>query len=101
MNFLDDNNIAYAVTVLTAAGEIDVAGRDAWALQHLIFAGEHGVTPIECPAPRWSAYVFNLRELGFDIETQREEHGGRYSGSHGRYTLHTKCFVVARSDDFA
>ena len=64
-----------------------VIGRDAWALCALIEAGARGCTPIDAPAPRWSAYVFNLRRMGFDIETLHEPHGGPYAGTHARYVL--------------
>jgi selenocysteine lyase/cysteine desulfurase len=64
-----------------------VKGRDAWALDRLDKAGPCGCTPITEPAPRWSAYVFNLRGLGVPIETVTEPHGGEFSGNHGRYIL--------------
>ncbi|WP_425439260.1 winged helix domain-containing protein [Roseovarius azorensis] len=76
--------------VTPSAGEpfnIVVSGRDAWALERLMAAGWKGCTPICEPAPRWSAYVFNLRELGVEIETLTEKHGGEFSGWHGRYML--------------
>jgi len=66
---------------------IQAKGRDAWALDRLREAGPRGCTPIDQPAPRWSAYVFNLRGLGVPIETQFEPHGGEFSGTHGRYVL--------------
>jgi hypothetical protein len=47
------------------------------------------VTPIDEPGPRWSAYVFDLRALGVNIETVHEPHGGDYPGTHGRYVLHS------------
>jgi selenocysteine lyase/cysteine desulfurase len=62
-------------------------GRNAWALDRLREAGPHGCTPITEPAPRWSAYVFNLRGLGVPIDTVTELHGGEFSGTHGRYVL--------------
>lgn len=62
-------------------------GRDAWALDRLREAGPRGCTPIDQPAPRWSAYVFNLRVLGVPIETVTEAHGGEFSGTHARYVL--------------
>ena len=62
-------------------------GRDAWALDRLREAGPKGCTPIDQPAPRWSAYVHNLRGLGVPIETLTELHGGEFSGTHGRYIL--------------
>lgn len=67
--------------------QITVAGRDRWALECLIAAGSKGCTPIETPGPRWSAYVFNLRAMGVDIETLTEPHDGPFSGHHARYVL--------------
>ncbi|WP_306130569.1 hypothetical protein [Roseovarius sp. MMSF_3350] len=70
--------------------QIPVAGRDRWALECLIAAGRKGCTPIDRPGPRWSAYVFNLRGLGFDIETVHEAHDGPFKGTHGRYVLRSR-----------
>ncbi|MCC1493700.1 hypothetical protein J1C49_13870 [Cognatishimia sp. F0-27] len=81
--------------VKTGTGEtftIAVQGRDRWALEELRKAGTNGCTPIDNPAPRWSAYVFNLRELGLEIETVTEPHEGDFPGYHGRYVL--RCDVV-------
>jgi len=66
---------------------IEAKGRNAWALDRLRAAGPKGCTPITEPAPRWSAYVHNLRALGVPIETLHEPHGGEYAGNHGRYVL--------------
>jgi hypothetical protein len=66
---------------------IEAKGRDAWALDQLREAGALRCTPITLPAPRWSAYVFNLRALGVPIETVTEPHGGQFAGNHGRYVL--------------
>lgn len=66
---------------------IQAKGRDAWALDRLREAGAKGCTPLTEPAPRWSAYVFNLRGLGVPIETLTEPHSGEFSGTHGRYVL--------------
>jgi len=80
--------------VTPSAGDafrIIVTGRDRWALEELRRAGAQGCTPIDNPAPRWSAYVHNLRELGVDIETITEPHGGDFAGHHGRYVL--RCGV--------
>ena len=71
------------------ASEADL---ESWALEELRRAGAQGCTPIDSPAPRWSAYVFNLRTLGVDIETIHEAHGGEFSGTHGRYVL--RCRAV-------
>jgi hypothetical protein len=69
-------------------------GREAWALGQLITAGEHGVTPIHRPAPRWSHYIHMLRKAGLDIETIHEPHGGPFSGHHGRYVLRSKVKML-------
>ena len=66
---------------------IQAKGRDAWALDRLREAGARGCTPITEPAPRWSAYVHNLRGLGVPIETLTEQHGWQFAGTHGRYVL--------------
>ena len=78
----------YCVTPRTGeVFRIVVTGRDRWALEELRRAGAQGCTPIDTPAPRWSAYVFNLRTLGVDIETITELHGGDFAGHHARYVL--------------
>ena len=79
----------YRVTPLDGSEPftIEAKGREAWALNRLLVAGRNGCTPIEQPAPRWSAYVHRLRELGVPIETIWESHGGPYAGKHGRYVL--------------
>lgn len=66
---------------------IMVSGRDRWALECLIAAGDKGCTPIDTPGPRWSGYVHNLRKMGVDIETITEPHGGPFKGTHARYVL--------------
>lgn len=68
-------------------------GREAWALRELINAGERGCTPIDNPAPRWSHYVWLLRDT-FVIETIHEGHGGLFSGHHGRYILRSKVSIL-------
>ena len=69
---------------------IEAKGRKAWALEQLCEAGATGCTPIEQPAPRWSAYVHRLRGLGVPIETRHEPHGGAFAGTHGRYILRAR-----------
>ena len=64
-----------------------VKGRDLWALQCLMAAGPKGCTPINTPGPRWSAYAFNLRTAGIEIETITEKHTGDFPGHHARYVL--------------
>jgi hypothetical protein len=63
------------------------SGRDLWTLERLVDAGATGCTPIEQPAPRWSAYVHRLRGMGVAIETTMERHGGEFPGHHRRYVL--------------
>lgn len=65
----------------------ELKGRLGWAMVQLVEAGAKGVTPITRPAPRWSGYVFDLRELGIPIETIMEPHKGSYPGTHARYVL--------------
>lgn len=72
--------------------ELVVSGRDRWALECLMAAGEKGCSPIETPGPRWSGYVFNLRHLGVAIETVTEPHDGPFAGNHARYVL--RCRVT-------
>jgi len=77
---------------------ITVVGRDAWALQKPIEAGDAGVTPLDAPGPRWSGYVHKLRKAGLVIETIHEGHGGRFPGRHARYVLRSNVTVVDESD---
>jgi len=83
--------------VTPSAGDpfpITVSGRDKWALDRLRKAGRKGCTPITEPAPRWSAYVFNLRALGVEIETIHEPHEGQFPGHHARYVLRSAVSVI-------
>ena len=73
-------------------------GRARWALEALMAAGPEGCTPIINPAPRWAAYVHNLRCLGVAIDTITEKHGGPFAGHHARYVL--ACNVTAGRDGF-
>lgn len=87
------NGTLYRVTLADGqAFDIAVSGRTRWALDRLRAAGESGCTPITQPAPRWAAYVHNLRELGLAIETVHEKHGGEFAGTHARYVL--RCQVA-------
>lgn len=84
-----------ALTVRTPQGTTHrFKGRDAWTLGQLIQAGDIGVTPLERPAPRWSAYVHDLRNAGISIETIDEYHAGPFAGRHGRYRLLSKVEVI-------
>ena len=74
----------------------ELQGRNAWALYELIGAGENGCTPVTHPAPRWSAYVFNLRhEYGLPIETIHEAHKGKFPGIHARYVLRQPVAIIS------
>jgi len=72
---------------------IELKGRDLWALCQLVEAGPRGCTPIDNPGPRWSAYVFNLRRAGLDIETAHMGHKGAFPGTHGRYVLRSSVRI--------
>jgi hypothetical protein len=71
----------------------ELTGRLGWAMAQLVEVGPEGLTPIARPAPRWSAYVFDLRELGIPIETHMEPHDGNYPGTHARYVLSCDAHV--------
>ena len=74
---------------------VKIQGRDAWALSELIKAGARGCTPIDNPAPRWSAYIFDLHnEHGINIQTINEPHGGQFAGTHARYVLIDQVEIV-------
>lgn len=81
--------------VLDDGTRLNFKGRDAWALQELVTAGDRGLTPLDVPGPRWSAYVHKLRRAGLDVETVHEEHGGRFPGRHARYVLLTPVVILA------
>ena len=86
------NNVWYAAPFLVlktdgTEAQISVKGRDRWALECLIAAGPKGCTPIDHPGPRWSAYKFNLKELGLEIDKITEMHDGPFKGHHARYVL--------------
>jgi hypothetical protein len=74
--------------------KITLQGRDRWALECLIAAGPKGCTPIDHPGPRWSAYTFDIRALGVNIETVTEPHGGPFKGTHARYVLKSRVRPV-------
>lgn len=76
---------------------LELEGRLGWTMAQLADAGAHGVTTIERPAPRLSAYVHSLRKLGVPIETEIEPHGGAYSGQHARYRLSCDAQVTILS----
>ena len=79
--------VPFIIKTDTTETEVVVKGRDRWALERLIAAGNTGCTPFCKPGPRWSAYVHNLRKLGVSIETISEPHDGPFAGTHARYVL--------------
>ncbi len=93
------NKLTITARILPDGGPIKVIGRDAWALQNLVAAGEHGCTPIDHPGPRWSHYVFKLRGVGFIIETIDEKHAGPFAGTHARYVLRSKVEILETTGD--
>ena len=78
--------------------ETVVTGRVLWALEALI---EGPCTPISRPAPRWSDYVFRLRNEGVVIETEFESHGGQYPGTHAKYHLKSQITFLDQNDEVA
>ena len=85
----------YAVTAPDGTETtITVNGRERWALECLIAAGERGCTPIDHPGPRWSAYTYDIRGMGVEIETIHEPHDGPFPGTHARYVLRSKVSPV-------
>lgn len=88
----------YAIQSDTGETVVQVTGRDEWALRELMRSGDKGCTPIDNPAPRWSAYIFNLRQLPIFIETIHETHQGRFPGTHARYVLRSVVLEVDTLD---
>lgn len=71
-----------------------LSGRVGQTMHHLHSAGKVGITSLEMPALRLSAYVHSLRKMGFEITTEREEHGGDYPGHHAVYRLES-CVTLS------
>jgi len=75
---------------------VELAGRDAWALQELVKAGATGCTPLDHPGPRWSGYIHKLRrKYGIHVETIGEMHAGQFAGRHARYVLRSIVRIIA------
>ena len=73
---------------------IKVCGREAETALLLIQKGSAGVTAFDFPGGppcRLSAYVHDLRGMGFPIRTEREAHQG---GRHARYHLDCPARVI-------
>jgi hypothetical protein len=88
------NKLTVTVRILPGGDTVTLTGRDPWAMEQLLAAGECGCTPIDNPAPRWSGYVFNLRQMGFEIETLHEPHNGQFPGTHARYVLRSEVLLT-------
>lgn len=73
---------------------ICVRGRQRWALDCLLNAGNKGCTPIDTPGPRWSGYVIDLQELGVQIETISQPNDGPFAGKHARYVRRSRVQLV-------
>lgn len=94
------NSLTITARVLPDGKPFTVIGRDAWTLDELVSAGQKGCTPIDNPAPRWSAYVHNLRRnQGLVIQTRYEANKGQFAGTHGRYVLISAVEIISRSDE--
>ncbi len=91
---MTSKRISKKYRILPDGTPMTIVGRDCWALENLIRAGDAGCTPIDQPGPRWSHYVFKLRRFGFVIETIDEPHGGPFPGSHARYRLMSKTICL-------
>ena len=66
---------------------LELKGRLGLAMTQLVDADDNGFTPISNSPFRWRGYVFDLRELGFPIDTVMQLHEGSYPGLHTRYVL--------------
>lgn len=94
------NSLTITARILPDGKPFTVIGRDAWTLAELATAGQNGCTPIDNPAPRWSAYVHNLRRnQRLVIQTRHEPHKGQFAGTHGRYVLQSAVEIISRSDE--
>lgn len=71
--------------------EIFASGRNRFGLEQLIKAGGTGITADQFAGVRVAAFVFNLRDMGIEIKSITEQHGGIFAGTHSRY--HLDCFV--------
>ena len=74
---------------------VTVRGREAQTLALLVSKGPQGLTSGEASPYGWarrtSAYIYNLREDGFEIVTEREQVG---DASVGRYILTSAVEIV-------
>ena len=68
---MPNNVIEILVQRLDTRETLRLKGREAWTLTCLMEVREHGVIPLERPAPRWSAYVHSLRKRGLSHRHHR------------------------------
>lgn len=90
------HNGGTAYTVKTTSGDIFrvvVSNRVRRALDPLRTAS---CTPIDNSAPRWSAYIFDLRGMGIEAETIHQPDEGELSGSHGCCVLRSTVMHAAQ-----
>lgn len=64
--------------------------RAEFFLEEMLAAGSEGITTIDYPGVRVGDAIFKLRKAGVVIDTAYEQHGGEFSGSHGRYLLRSR-----------
>lgn len=64
--------------------------RAIFFLEEMMAAGATGITTIDYPGVRVGDAIHKLRKAGVKIETQYEQHGGEFSGNHGRYVLRSR-----------
>lgn len=73
-------------------------GREAETLLALVNAGPRGITSLETFKAGWAvrlgAYVFDLKAMGVQIVTARENHEG---GNHARYSLASPVTIIETS----
>ena len=72
--------------------------RAEFFLEELMAAGAAGITTISYPGVRVGDAVHKLRKAGVNIETQYEQHGGEFAGSHGRYVMRSKVVRLAGAE---
>lgn len=73
---------------------MEICGKSAKTLYALMSAGNLGITALEMSntwALRLSAYIHDLRGLGLDIKTVKEEHE---DGWHARYYLQSPVEIL-------
>jgi len=91
-------NIPKSLYIVTnPSGEsftLTLKGRNKWAMEALISAGKQGCTSINQPAPRWSAYIHNLRTFGVAIKTVIDRQGDTFAGNHARYVLLAEAAII-------